>query len=166
MNDQLFESLFKTYHHELGKYAMKYMRCTESSSDVVQNVFIRIWDKRDDLKDVTNWKSYLFFSVRNACIDVLRKRTNDIELVDDLMIEQDINQGASFLETGELENYIEQALKTLPKQCYAVFSLRRFEGLSTKQVAEELNISAKTVENQLTIALKKIKEHLAQFGLP
>ncbi len=143
-----------------------YMRCVDKSHDVVQSVFVKLWDKKDDLSDVSNWKSYLFFSVRNACIDEIRKQKYDLEIDEKLSALDDINHSSSFLEANELSYYIEEALKTLPKKCYLVFSLKRFDGLTNAQVAEELDISPKTVENQFTTALKRIREYLAQFGLP
>ncbi len=163
MNANQFESLFKEYYQELGRYAMKFLRCSDLSADTVQGVFIKIWEKRDNIGEVNSWKSYLYFSVRNACVDLLRKRKNDVEIEDTLFLKVDADSTDNSFNAGEIGYYIEQALKQLPEKCYTIFSLKKFDGLSNAQVAEELNISVKT---QFTIALKKLREHLAQYGLP
>ncbi len=166
MSAKQFEEIFKKYYHELGKYALKYLRDVDLSDEIVQEVFVRLWKKRESLSNVDNIRAYLYSMVRNASIDYLRKgQPNFMEDGLDQLV--DIGHSDENLaENHDLNIYIEKALKKLPKKCYAIFALKRFENLSTKETAKELNISEKTVENQMTIALKKIKDYLAKYGLP
>ncbi len=166
MNSRQFENLFNQYYEELGRFAMKFLRCADLSDEIVQNVFVKFWEKRDDLDQVKNLKSYLYLSVRNACIDEIKKQNSVVDLNEHTESKEMHQQESSSIEFNELHYYTELALKALPDKCYSVFSLKRFCGLSNKEVAEELDISVKTVETQFTIALKKIKNYLAQYGLP
>lgn len=130
------------------------------AEDIVQDVFLKIWKKRSEFDIHDDLKSYLFTSVRNRSFEHLRR---------DRMIsnhEENIKLNESLLhetEIDEIEKYVRlekiyQAINTLPTKCKEVFSLSKINGLSYAEIAEHLNISVKTVENQIIRALKLLRE--------
>jgi len=162
-----FEALFHEYFHEMGRYVMKFLRDEDLSEEIVQKVFIRLWERREKYSEISNWKHYLLKAVKNEAIEHLRKKSHEACLPEDARdIASDINLPLETIQHKELKAYIEMALKRLPESCYAVFALKRFEGLTTKETAAKLGISPKTVENQMTIAMRKIRDFLAIHDLP
>jgi RNA polymerase sigma-70 factor (ECF subfamily) len=162
---QAYEQLFKSCYTDLCRISLKLLRDPNLSEEVVQEVFVRIWEKRDVIH-CKNWKGYLFKSVINASIETLRKQKS-ISISKGLFLDNKIEyyKQQSPMELSELEKYIEKALMQLPKKCYKVFALKRFYGFTTIETAAKLNISAKTVENQFTIALRKIRIYLRKHDL-
>jgi len=128
----------------------------------VQEQFIYLWEKRDEISIHTSVKSYLFKAVRNKSINYLKSKYANIHFEDTTVIFDiaEFSTPSHKYETQELEKIIYKALKSLPDRCYHIFSLSRYSPLSNRQIAEKLSISEKTVENQITIALKIIKSYL------
>jgi len=167
LTENKIEELFKLYFHELGRYALKFLRDEDLSEEIVQEVFIRLFENKGKFNDVINWKSYLLKMVKNACIDFLRKKKYDTCSTDEAEIASSgIEPPHQMLQQKELTSFMELALKDLPEGCYSIFALKRFEGLSTKETAKKLGLSPKTVECQMTIAMKKIRAFLARYDLP
>jgi len=127
---------------------------------VVHDVFVSVWEKFDTLAPDLNYKSYLYTAVRNRCLNVIRdhKKFVPIDAVDD----QPASEGSS-IETKELETEIALAIQSLPDKCRQVFEKSRLEGLKYAQIAKEMNISVKTVEAQMSKALRVLRQHLAEF---
>jgi RNA polymerase sigma-70 factor (ECF subfamily) len=167
LTEAKIEELFKLYFHELGRYALKFSRDGDLSEEIVQDVFIKLFENKEKYRNVVNWKSYLLKAVKNACIDYLRKKKYDTCSTDEAEIASGgIEPPHQILQQKELASFVELALKDLPEGCYSIFALKRFEGLTTKETAEKLGLSPKTVECQMTIAMKKIRAFLAKYDLP
>lgn len=145
------------------------------AEEVVQEVFISLWERRKEIVITHSVKSYLVSSVRNRSINYLKlqlpkdRRKEDL---DDFHIALTASSDTSGLEYNELYDIIQEAINQLPEKCKAIFILSREEGLTYKEIADELSLSLKTVENQMGIALKKLRaalkpylDHLAVIAL-
>lgn len=156
-----YEKLFRELFKPLCGFAMKYVGDLDEARNLVHEVFITVWEKFDSLPADTNYKSYLFTSVRNRCLNYLRDKKNHLSL--EKMSEDNFSETNTQLETAELEKEIELAIHSLPDKCRQVFELNRMEGLKYAEIAEKLGISVKTVEAQMSKALSVLREHLREF---
>lgn len=163
-----FDKLFNLYYPILCRFALTITREESDAEESVQDVFVRLWEKRKQSTTVRNVKSYLFKATYNQCLLQLKnKRTRVLH-----ENEYAINMPAD-LPVEEAENWeafrpvIQSAVNQLPDKCRQIFLMRRYEGLTNNEIAEYLNISVKTVENQLTIAINKLriqlKPHIKQL---
>lgn len=156
-----FEILYKTYYKILRNVVENIINDKDASHDVVQEVFLKLWRKRDDLDLILHPKAYLFKSSVNASITYLENNKQQVELTD--IYPADIETADSNMLTKELELKIRMALNKLPPKCKAIFILSRFESMKYKEIANLLDVSEKTVENQMGIALKRMREDLKQY---
>jgi RNA polymerase sigma-70 factor (ECF subfamily) len=156
-----FEQLYKSHYRSLRIAAANIINDQDAAHDIVQEVFLKFWHRRNDLAQILNHKAYLYKSVVNASITYLSKNKSNVRMMD-LMIESPGNPGSDLL-AKELEYKIRSALENLPPKCRAVFVLSRYEDLRNKEIAGILGLSVKTVENQMTIALKKMKSDLRPY---
>lgn len=160
-----FEKLFKALYVPLCRYCCQFVRNSAIAEEIVQDKFLQLWEKRNDLQIHKSYESFLYTAIRNQSIDYLRSRAAKLvykheELSEDLR--DDFNP-LKALEYKEFENKIDQILETLPEKCFIIFSLKRFGGLSNAEIAEELKITEKTVLNQMTKAKKLVKEAIVKL---
>jgi RNA polymerase sigma-70 factor (ECF subfamily) len=135
----------------------------EEARDIVQDVFVKFWNDCKKLDVQFSIRSYLFVAVKNKCFDVLRKKNRNIK-VQEISNEYDIADEA--FETyilSELETLFNNSLTKLPERCREVFELSRLHGLKNREIAAKLNLSEKTVENQITKALHILREELKDY---
>ena len=159
-----FDFFFNYYYPGLCVYAKKMISIPEQEAkDLVQDVFIKFWNDREKTDIWVSIRSYLFVSVKNKCFDLLRKKTRNLK-VQEITNEHDVTE-ASFdtYVLSELEALFNKSLEKLPERCREVFELSRFHGLKNREIAAKLNISEKTVENQVTKALHILKEELKDY---
>ena len=157
-----YERLFKAHYESLCRFAFRFLEDKDEAEEVVQEVFCKIWDKRKSLSFTSSFKAYVFTSVRNKCFnhnEHMKVRHQHQAHVKHTTSEAD----SGMLEEVDLERKIEEAVATLPEQCRKVFKMNRFEGLKYKEIAEQLGISPKTVENQMGKALKVMRVHLKDY---
>jgi RNA polymerase sigma-70 factor (ECF subfamily) len=145
---------------------LKYVRKPEIAEEIVQDLFIYLWEKREKINIYSSIQSYLYRSVRNKSIDYLKSAYANLETEkEDIIINKEGYLNPAYdIEIKELNIILEKAILKLPEKCYCIFTLSRNGGLSNKEIAGQLGITVKTVENQITIALKKIKEYLENFN--
>lgn len=160
-SEDSFETMYKTHYKMLRNAAENIIGDGDGAHDVVQEVFLKLWNKRDQISAILNQKAYLFKSVINASITYLEQNKNKTSL-SELKIESSSSSDSALL-SEELEKKIQLALNGLPPKCKAIFVLSRFEGLKNKEIAQSLGLSLKTVENQMGIALKKMKDDLKSY---
>lgn len=158
-DEKAFNKLFDDYYAGLCLFASKYLRDMDQSRSLVQQVYIDIWVKRQKIEPISSVKSYLYSSVRNRCIDNLRKTKSSAELTD-RAVQLMQTPFHDILEEAELNEQINRSIQGLPEKCREIFILCRFEGMKYSEIAAHLNISIKTVEMQISIALKKIRSNL------
>ncbi len=149
----------------LANVAYKIVNDRDAAKDIVQDVFVKVWNRKTDLQPESVTSSYLYRSVVNTGLNYLEKNKRLHQLDSSLMeqfINNDILPDESITNQELLEN-INAAIDLLPPKCRTIFVLSRFEELKYKEIAEHLNISIKTVENQMGIALRRMREQLSPY---
>ena len=164
-NVEAFNLCYDLYFKALCSFANLIVKQPEIAEEITQNIFMEIWMKREKLPVNSSFKAYILTAVRNDCLDHL-KHKKTVEKYTDLQIKNktyaydDIfNQ----LIDKELQAHLDSAIQKLPEHCRKVFLLSRFHYHSYKEIAGELNISIKTVENQIGKALKIIRKELDPY---
>lgn len=165
-----FETLFRLYYTKLLQIAKGYLVYHQEAESIVQNVFLKIWENKGVLKDVTNINSYLYTMTKNSCLDQLKHEKVKRSYLDHTYwIKSEIqyqfihDEAASLLLENELEGKIIASIELLPEKCKSIFKKSRFEGLKHGEIARQMGISQKTVESHISAALKHLKLHLRDF---
>jgi RNA polymerase sigma-70 factor, ECF subfamily len=162
-NEKQFELLFKSQYVGLVKFAQRYVDEVETAEELVQDVFVNIWSNLEDIHIQSTIQSYLFGSVRNAALNYLKHQKVVSKYADNQRMYVDNSEHVDFLELDELKNRLAEAMNKIPEKCREIFELNRFEGKRYKEIAAELGISLKTVENQMGKALKILREELGEY---
>jgi RNA polymerase sigma-70 factor (ECF subfamily) len=152
---ELFTSLYGYLHH----FAWNFVKSKQLSEEVVSDVFIKVWEKRKSLDKIENLKVYLYVATRNIALNYLDKKKNaNYEDIEDFSAElkSSYSDPEQLLITSDMMFLINKAILQLPPRCQLIFKLVKEDRMKYKEVAEVLHISAKTVENQIAIALGKI----------
>ncbi len=162
MHDKkLFEQIYKEHYAGVLHFATAWLGVQADAHEVVQEVFISVWEKGDELNWKIGLKSYLYRSVKNRCFNLNRDRKISFDIENQK--EQIQSSGTSpdqGLLNEDLNARIKWAIGSLPPRCRQVFLLKRREGFSQKEIAELMDISEKTVENQMSKAMKILKEKI------
>lgn len=160
-----FEMLFKSHYSTLCRFAESYLKDPEEAEEVVQAAFIGFWEKRESISIDTSLKAYLYRSVRNACLNELKRQKVRKLHANQVALEGEPESEASdrIAMKKELEVKIQEAMLRLPEQCRLIFQMSRFEELKYKEIADQLGISVKTVENQMGKALRIMREQLKDY---
>lgn len=158
--DQIaFKHLFYQYVDSLERFITYYIHDREKSQELILDIFTYIWENRQQFEIKLTLKAYLFQAARNKAFTYIRDKKVPV-YIEDL---QQVEVGENFnsdLEVQELHQLIQEAVCLLPDKCREIFRKSRGENLTNKEIAEQLQISEKTVEGQITIALKKIRAYL------
>lgn len=161
-NQLVFEMVFKYYYSGLVVYADQIINNTAVSEDIVQSVFVKLWETRQKL-EIRSFRAYFIQCVKNRCIDHLRseevknkygsraKAVDQNDFYEDLWIQ------------AELDELIQQAIDKLPPRCREIFIMSRVEKLKTAEIAGQLELSCRTVETQISKALKLLRAELADY---
>jgi RNA polymerase sigma-70 factor (family 1) len=154
-----YKELFTSFYNSLFHFAFSFVKTKQPAEEIVSDVFIKIWEKRKGLEKIKNLKVYLYIATKNTSLNYLEKQkriiTDDIDKFTDRFKSVYFNPEQLMI-TADMVALIHNAIESLPSRCKTVFKLVKEDGLKYKEVAEILNISERTVENQLTIALRKI----------
>ncbi|HEY1197001.1 RNA polymerase sigma-70 factor [Flavobacterium sp.] len=164
-NEAAFEKVFKTYFKGLHAFAYTFVKDDVMAEEIVQNVFFRIWEKKEQLQIDDSLKSYLYRSVHNESLNHIKhlKVKTSFQLQYSGNMESSNQDSSNQMIATELETEIEKAINELPQQCRIIFQMSRFEQLKYQQIADQLNISIKTVENQMGKALKVMRSKLIEY---
>lgn len=160
-----FEMIFRDYYQPLCSYAYSFVHDKEEAEEIVQGTFLSVWEKKETLAIHTGVKPYLYAMVRNACLNVIKhEKIKQKHAVEAIALSPVSHESVAVaVATSELEVKIQQAMEKLPEQCRLVFKLSRFEELKYAEIAEQLDISIKTVENHMGKALKIMREQLKDY---
>lgn len=162
-DEQVFKDLYRQYFVKLYRFATSLVHCNETAEEIVHDVLINLWKKRNTFTEIENLNTYLYVSVKNLSLNHLRNERKylyeDIETIfnENSYITVDPE---SVMISKEGVNTLNGFINNLPARCKLIFRLIKEDGLKYKEVAVLLNLSVKTVENQLAIALKKISESI------
>ena len=164
-NEQAFSGLFRLLYDRLLRFCMQYVYSREAAEEIVSDVFVKVWNRRKELMNISNLEVYLFVAVKNHALNHLQQYSS-------LRITP-IDTGLSQLsgpadpekemEWKEMRLQLDHEVNILPDQCRKVFKLIKEEGFKYKDVAEILNISSRTVETQLYRAVRKLNEALSPY---
>lgn len=158
-----FRQLMELTSEELLWFAIGFLKNKEIAEEIVSDVYINIWNNRAQLEKIINLKSYLFICVRNGCLSHLRKVKNEKIIYTDSVNEYSflpVEGPEDSLIEKEIIEQIYAAIETLPCKCKLAFTLAKINGLKYREIAEVLEITEKTVNNHLVLAVKKITELL------
>ena len=154
-----FQQLYELFFFRLYQFTYSYVQSKEMAEEVVNDVFLRLWQQRETLDTISNISVYLYVSVRNAACNSLRKKKTGFLIPIDELPQQHLQLSVnpeSLLINRELRARVQEAVANLPARCKLIFKLVKEDGLSYKEVAAILDISVKTVDAQLYLALKKL----------
>ena len=165
-SEDSFEQVFRSHFKSLHSYACTLMRDPTAAEEVVQNVFVKLWEKKDEIEIRENIAVYLYRAVHNASLNQLkhlkvRSAYQSYAMRQHRPNDHEKTSGKVML--GELEQRLEKAMLELPEQCRTIFQLSRFEELKYREIADKLGLSIKTVENQMGKALKLLRLKLVDF---
>lgn len=157
-----FEALFRQYYPRLRNYASRFVENREAAEDIVQECFVKLYQKRFSVKDVS-MQALLYVMVRNSCLNYIKRRMlletgTAFHLSTELTPEDDIM-------FDELRVEIERVMKGLPAKCREVFYMSRFEGLNNREIAERTNTSMQNVEKHISKALDVFSKHFAGLDI-
>lgn len=162
--DVVFETLFKSHFKELHSYANTLVRDELVAEEIVQNLFFKLWEKKENLNIHTSLRAYLYRSTYNESLNYLRHQKVKLKYQQHSEYTmKDKADNLNQLEAKELERKLHSALNRLPEACRTIFQMSRFEDLKYREIADKLNISIKTVENQMGKALRTLRVELIDF---
>ncbi|MGV8091413.1 MAG: RNA polymerase sigma-70 factor [Mangrovibacterium sp.] len=162
---EAYKIIFDQYYKPLCSFAKKYVLDLAVAEDIIQDLFVRFWEQRNEFQLRTSAKSYLFQAARNECLNYLKHQS-----VKEKYRQHIANVSAdSFfhdkLEEEEINQMVYEVIRSLPPRCRQIFELSRFEGKTFDEIAQELSISKNTIKNQLVSALRQIRQSLEKNGI-
>lgn len=166
-NPAAFETLFLHYYPKVKLFLIGFLKDEESAQDIVQDVFLKLWQRRKELDSLTNFNAFLFRCAKNEMLNYLRK-----QYIGTLYIEKEIQKEARYNNdpeseyvATELSSLVKSMVEKMPSQRKIIFRMSREEGLSSDEIAQRLNINKRTVENHLSLALRTIRENILTIML-
>lgn len=168
-----FEDIYLTYFSKMKYFAREYVVSEEDAENIVQDVFLELWEKREALTLHTNLIAFLFTAIKNRCLNHLRHKmivqdtANHLQEEYLLTLRMNLDSLEVFdqhlFSEHDIEKVITRALNSLSDKCREIFILSKIEGKKQKEIAAELNISINTVETQMGIAYKKLRQELKDY---
>lgn len=161
-----FDDFFRLMYPQLTGFAMGYLRDKNLAYDIVQDSFVILWQKRTGIEPEKSLRSYMYRTVRNRCLNELRnysKVTVSSELVENVMMTIEMKNEDGNEEKDSLINRFREWITALPERQREAFELSRYEGLNHDEIADVMNISAKTVNNHIVAAISQLRENYKQF---
>ncbi|HYW94816.1 MAG TPA: RNA polymerase sigma-70 factor [Bacteroidales bacterium] len=161
-----FENLFHSYYPRLCRYAETLLKTEGLPEEIVQDVFYNIWKKRKELAIKISLKSYLYRSVYNHALMHLRKYKHEIRLDENWAVNQAGEMAGPMekIDEKEISSLVSATLSTLPERTRVIFTLNRMEGMTYRDIAERLSVSVKTVEANMSKALKALRRSLNEYS--
>lgn len=164
-DETAFELLFKHYYSGLVIFVSQMTMSKVDAEEIVQDFFLGMWKRRDRIRKSSSLKSYLFTSVKNRGINYLISQKKEAQKIDELrqVMSRNLTYEQDVFVSSELQDQIKQAFKKLPPRTKEIFFLSRFNDLKNDEIAEKLNLSKRTVELQISNALKILKNELKDY---
>ena len=163
-SQEAFSLLFRTYYTDLVLFCGNFIKDKSACEDIVQSIFLKLWNDRKIIQIETSLKSYLLKSVRNSCFDAFRHqeivRQYESEYENSVL---DCYDTENYMLYSDLHDHLHRALGQVPEQYRRAFEMNRFEGLKYREIAKELNVSERTVEVRVGKALEILRKQLKDF---
>lgn len=158
-NEQAFLTIFNTYKKEVYAYSLSILKSQTYAEEIVQEVFLKIWIKRNDLDVSLAFKPYIIVITKNMCLNFLKKAAYDNKMREEIFYQsqKSFNPIYDQIQNKELENLQKEALNLLPPRRRLIFEMSRNEGKSYKEISQELGISLNTVKSQMNKALETLR---------
>ena len=162
-----FDALFRKYSGSLYAFALSITRDTFAAEEITQLVFLKVWEKRALINEYLSFKSFLFSVTYNETISWLRKEKSEKSRISEFVHAATFqtNETEQSVEFRNIEGIANQLVAAMPEKRKEIFSLSREQGFSNKEIADKLKISVKTVENQITSALKYLRKNLGKYDI-
>lgn len=158
--------MFRQYYAVLVVYALKYVSDMDIAREIVQDLFVKLYEKRLSISIDVSVKSYLYRSVYNSCINYLNQRNMHEKHIRNISFEKEKEEDTdpeNEIMAVDLQRKIYEIIENLPAKCRKIFKMNRFEGLKNEEIAQILNLSKRTVETQISKALKILKNKLSDY---
>lgn len=162
-NERAFDTVFKQYYKSLCQFSYSLIKDQDTAESLVQEVFVKLWEKRKNLTDIDNLFSYLIGMVRNQSIDFLRKEKTSSKIYNQLRPEKSENTTEEQISKNEFEEKLLKSIVNLPDRCRTAIEMSRFDGFSNKEIAQKMEISVKGVEALIGRSLKLLRSELQEF---
>jgi RNA polymerase sigma-70 factor (ECF subfamily) len=164
-DEAAFEQMFKTHFKRLHAYAFTILRDEIQAEEMVQQVFFKLWERNENLSLTGSVSSYLYRAVHNESLNYIKhqKVRSNHQLSVAYSMKNEVEHPAKKIMASELEKKIHSALNELPEQCRTIFQMSRFDELKYREIADKLGISIKTVESQMSKALRLLRVKLVDF---
>ncbi|MEI6679017.1 MAG: RNA polymerase sigma-70 factor [Mariniphaga sp.] len=161
-----FDHLYGAYSRKLYYFSLSILKSNEDAAEVVQNTYLKIWEKRKSIDSSHSFKSFLFTVAYHIAIDLLRERLNERKYRENILTKASSNYNLEeALGFGDLLKHVEHIVNQLPPRKHEIYHLSRIDHLSYNEIAGQLNISVKTVENSLNYTMNFIKARLGKDSL-
>ena len=170
-----FKQVYVTHYSKMKRFAKEFVLIEEDAENIVQDVFLHLWENREIIRMPVNLVAFLFTATKNRCLDYLKHKKVVVKATNILLEEQKMTMEMNLeaLETfdqsvfaeNDVETLLTNAINSLPEKCREIFIKCRLEGKKHKDIAAEMNISIPTIEAQMNIALKKLREQLKNYML-
>lgn len=168
-----FTYIYQNYFPKFVRFAKEYVLSTEDAENIVQDIFLYLWEHQEVLNNVTHVNAFLFTLIKNKCIDFYRqknignRRTESLDNLFEQELQLKIEALIQFDEhlflEKEIEELLNKAIGNLPERCREVFILSRMNGLKHEEIANKLHLSVHTVQNHITTAIRKLKVELKDY---
>lgn len=162
-DEKAFSALFYRYYSGLCLYAFQFLQDDQKTKELVQEVFVQVWVKRKEIRIHSSVKSYLFRAVKNQLINWANHQKVEQKYLEKIVSEQAHLQPSQYFLEVDLQQKIENSIEALPPKRKEIFKLSREEGLTYREIADRLHVSVKTVETQMGLALKQLREDLKEY---
>jgi RNA polymerase sigma-70 factor (family 1) len=162
-----FDILYKKYSKRLYRFAFSILKSNEEAENIIQDVFLNLWENRQKVEKGSSVKYYVFTIAHNSSISLLRKKATSTQFIEYLKLHQNLNQEPVNIEFeyNELRDRLDKIISHLPERQKEVYLLHNIEGLKYREIAKRLSISENTIENHMSRALKNIREKLGKYSI-
>jgi RNA polymerase sigma-70 factor (family 1) len=160
----MFSEIFRQHEHKLYTLALKLTKSDQLAKDIIQDVFLKLWDQRNLISSIINIEAWLYRVTENKIIDFLRKASADNRLKEKIwdQLQQIVNESEQYLAAKEYNQIILKAIDQLPPQRKLIYQLNKENGMNYREIADELHLSKHTVKNQLSTAVQSVRNFLAR----
>lgn len=163
-DEKAFEQLFNSYYGHLCVFASRIIEDEIAAEEIVQDFFVKFWEKRNQLSVESSLKNYLFRSVKNLCLNFIKHNKIKTQYAQYMISEAEKNNFRDNFIEVDLVKKIEESIQSLPEKRQEIFRMSREEGLKYREIAEKLKISIKTVEAQMGLAIKNLRDKLKDYN--